>query len=217
MDPKKSVTATVKIKFPEDLWIHSIFQKFYDINMKILYFLPYDLEESIGNSIVEILHFDIELIIEEIKNHPSVLEFSILEQEEHRVKFNVKTKDPYLLNAVIRCGVLVNFPVEVEEGYAFWRLISTRERIDQFLTILENKGIKIELLKITGSDIDFDDQSSNLNIQQLKILDRAIELGFFDVPRKISLEELANDLGKSKSTLSVILRKIIKKKVMVEN
>jgi predicted DNA binding protein len=217
MDSKKSVTATVKIKFPENLWISTIFQKFYDINMKILYFLPYDLEESIGNSVVEIIHFDIELLIEEIKNHPSVLEFSILEQEENRIKFNVKTKDPYLLNAVIRCGVLVNFPVKVEEGYAYWRLISTRKRVDNFLTILEKKGIKFDLLMITSSDIDFDDQSLNLSADQLKTLDRAIELGFFDVPRKISLEELANDLGKSKSSLSVMLRKIIKKKVMIES
>ncbi|GAH01088.1 unnamed protein product, partial [marine sediment metagenome] len=47
-------------------------------------------------------------------------------------------------------------------------------------------------------------------------LDRAINMGFFEVPRKISLEELANQMGKSKSALSVMLRKIIKKKVLFE-
>jgi predicted DNA binding protein len=167
--------------------------------------------------VIEIIHFDTELLIEEIKNHPSVIEFSLLEQDEHRIKFNVKTKDPYLLNAVIRCGVLVRFPVNVEDGYAFWQLVSSRERIDEFLTILEKKGIKFELLKIIGSDYDFTDEGSELNPEQIKILDRAIELGFFDIPRKISLEELANDIGKSKSTLSVLLRKIIKKKVVISS
>ena len=40
--------------------------------------------------------------------------------------------------------------------------------------------------------------------------------GFFEIPRDISLEDLANHLGKSKSALSVMLRKIIKKKVVIE-
>ena len=38
-----------------------------------------------------------------------------------------------------------------------------------------------------------------------------------EIPRKISLEELANSLGKSKSALSVMLRKIIKKKVVLND
>ena len=216
MESRKTSLARIKIKFPDKLWISEIFKKFHDVKMEISYFLPYDLEKSIGNSVIEIKHFKIDDIVKEIKNHGSVFEFSLLEREENRAKFNVKTKDPYLLYAVIKCGVLVNFPVNVKDGYAYWRLISTRDRIDELLTLFEKRGIDFELLRIGNSPYDINDNVSKLSFEEVQVLEKAISSGFFEVPRKISLEELANNLGKSKSALSVMLRKIIKKKVVLE-
>ncbi len=216
MDSSKSSLARIKIKFPDGLWISELFENFPDLKMEISYFLPYDLEKSIGNSIIEIMHYNIDSIIQEIKNHPSVFEFSILEQEVRKVKFNVKTKDPYLLYAVIKCGVLINFPVRVKDGYAYWRLISSRKSIDRLLTLFEQRNIDFELLRIGKSPYILEDDKHKLTYDQSNVLDKAISLGFFEIPRNISLEELANKLGKSKSALSVMLRKIIKKKVMFE-
>ena len=216
METSKTSLARVKIKFPEQLWISHIFKEFPDVKMEISHFLPYDLEKSIGNSAIEIMHYDIEKIIDEVRNHPSVFELSILEQEEKRVKFNIKTKDPYLLYAIIKCGVLIDFPVRVEDGFAFWRLVSSRERIDQLLTLFEQKKINFELLRIGISPYNLEDDKNKLTLDELNILDNAISTGFFEIPRKISLEGLANQMGKSKSALSVMLRKIIKKKVLLE-
>ncbi len=217
MDSSKPSLAPIKIKFPDQIWISEIFKKFHDIRMEIINFLPYDLEKSIGNAVIEIMHYDLDSVIQVIKNHFSVFEFSVLEREENKVKFNVKTKDPYLLYGVIKCGVLVNFPVSVREGYAYWRLVSTRERIDELLTLFENKNINFELLRIGNSPYGLDEDKSKLSLEESKVLDKAINLGFFEVPRSISLEELANKLGKSKSALSVMLRKIIKKKIVFES
>ena len=216
MDSSKSSLARIKIKFPDKLWISDLFKNFPDMKMEISYFLPYDLEKSIGNSIIEIMHYNIDSIIQEIRNHPSVFEFSILEQEDKKVKFNVKTKDPYLLYAVIKCGVLINFPVRVKDGYAYWRLISSRKSIDQLLTLFEQRNIDFELLRIGKSPYLLEDEKHKLTYNESNVLDEAISLGFFEIPRNISLEELANKLGKSKSALSVMLRKIIKKKVTFE-
>jgi len=216
METTKTSLARVKIKFPAQLWISHIFQEFPDVKMEISHFLPYDLEKSIGNSAIEIMHYDTDKIIDEIRNHPSVFEFSILEQEEKRVKFNIKTKDPYLLYAIIKCGVLIDFPVRVEDGYAYWRLVSSREQIDQLLTLFEQKKINFELLRIGISPYKLEDEKHKLTLDELNILDKAISTGFFEIPRKISLEELANQMGKSKSALSVMLRKIIKKKVLLK-
>jgi len=216
MDSTKSSLARIKIKFPDKLWISELFKNFPDLKMEISYFLPYDLEKSIGNSIIEIMHYNIDSIIQEIRNHPSVFEFSILEQEDKKIKFNIKTKDPYLLYAVIKCGVLINFPVRVKDGYAYWRLISSRKSIDQLLTLFEQRNIDFELLRIGKSPYLLEDEKHKLTYNESNVLDEAISLGFFEIPRNISLEELANKLGKSKSALSVMLRKIIKKKVMFE-
>ena len=216
MESNRPSLARIKIKFPDTIWISVIFKKFPGVKMDISYFLPYDLEKSIGNSIVEIQHHDLDMIIDVIMNHPSVFEFNLMERNENRIKINVKTKDPYLLYAVIQCGVLVNFPVNVRDGYAYWRLISSRDRIDKLLTLFEEKGVKFDLLRIGKAPYDLEDDDSKLTLEESKVLDNAIEKGFFEIPRKISLEELANSLGKSKSALSVMLRKIIKKKVVLK-
>ncbi|TXT63188.1 MAG: hypothetical protein BAJALOKI1v1_770006 [Promethearchaeota archaeon] len=214
MNSEITTLATIKIKFPEDIWISEVFNKYFDVKMEILYFLPYDLEESIGNAVIEINHHNIDSIIEDIESHPSVFEFHIVNKEANRIKINVKTKDPYLLYAVIKCGVLVDFPVKVEEGYAYWDLISTRRSIDEVLSLFEEEGIKYELLRIGNSNINLEDGKYELSLDELELLGMAIREGFFDVPRKISLEELSHKMNKSKSTLSVQLRKIIKKKVL---
>ena len=119
-------------------------------------------------------------------------------------------------HSIIKCGVLVDFPVRVEDGFAFWRLVSSRERIDRLLTLFEQKKINFELLRIGISPYNLEDDKNKLTLDELNILEKAISLGFFEIPRKITLEDLANQLGKSKSALSVMLRKIIKKKVLFE-
>jgi predicted DNA binding protein len=216
MTSRKASLARVKIKFPDQIWISDIFEKFPNVKLEIEYFLPYDLEESIGNSIIEVQDFAIKEVIESVKTHPSVQGFTILEQEENKVRFNVKTKDPYLLYALIKCGVLVKFPVNVRDGFAYWRLISSRESIDRLLSIFEQKNINFELLRIGTSPYILEEEKEQLSIEESYVLDEAIKQGFFEIPRLISLEELANHLGRSKSALSVMLRKIIKKKVIVD-
>lgn len=216
MDSSKASLARVKIKFPDQLWISHIFKYFQGLHMVIENFLPYDLENSIGNSIVEIIHFNPYSILKEIKSHKSVIEFSLLEQEKNRIRFNVKTKDPYLLYAVINCGVLIDFPINVREGYAYWRLISSRESIDRLLSLFEERKINFELLRIGTSAYSLEEEKNRLTLEESNVLDKAISSGFFEIPRKISLEELANQIGRSKSALSVMLRKIIKKKVVLE-
>jgi predicted DNA binding protein len=125
--------------------------------------------------------------------------------------------DPYLLYAAVKCGVLINFPINVRDGYAYWKLISSRKSIDLLLTLFEEKQISFELLKIGLSPAIIDSKEDKLSFEEEEVLNKAIKLGFFEIPRKISLEDLATSLGKSKSTISVMLRKIIRKKVLIED
>ncbi|MFX0047254.1 MAG: helix-turn-helix domain-containing protein [Candidatus Hermodarchaeota archaeon] len=216
MEENKPSLAWIEIETPKQKWISEIFKKYRDVEIIILNFLPYDFEELIANAIIEIYHYKIEEIIEDIKLHPSVLEFSVLEWSENRAKINIKTQDPYLLYAIIKNGILIEFPVRLSEGLAIWKLVATRKRINDLLLQFEEQGVNFSLLRILNSDYSIDDDTK-LNLEESQVIRKAIKLGFFDIPRRISLEELANELGKSKSALSVRLRKIIKKKVLFEN
>ena len=115
MEENKPSLAWIEIETPEKKWITEIFKKYRDVEIVILHFLPYNFEEFIANAIIEIYHYKIQEIIEDIKIHPSVLEFSVLEKYENRAKINIKTQDPFLLYAIIKNGILIDFPVKISD------------------------------------------------------------------------------------------------------
>ncbi|MHA1235831.1 MAG: helix-turn-helix domain-containing protein, partial [Promethearchaeota archaeon] len=207
MEEDKPSLAWIEIETPKQKWISEIFKKYRDLEIVILNFLPYDFEDFIANAIIQIYHYKIDEIIESIKDNPSVLGFSVLEKSENQAKINIRTKDPYLLYAIIKNGILIDFPVRLSEGVAIWKLVATRKKINDLLLQFEERGINFTLLRILNSDYNIDDNENKLNLEESQVIRKAIKLGFFDMPRRISLEELANELGKSKSALSVRLRK----------
>ncbi|MFX1456259.1 MAG: helix-turn-helix domain-containing protein [Promethearchaeota archaeon] len=217
MDDNKLSLTKIKLKVPEEKWISEIFDSFPDTELDILNFFPYDFETNIGNVIMEIRHYKVKQILEMLEQQPSILELNILNMKENRVKINVKTTNPYLLFIVIKFGAIVEFPIRVRDKYTIWTLISTREQLNNVLTLYEEFGIKYSILQIVNPPLEVGDDVNGLSFEESQILNTAIKLGFFEVPRKISLVELANKLGKSKSWTSELLRKIIKKKVKFPN
>jgi len=109
MEENKPCLAWIEIETPKQKWISEIFKKYRDVEITILNFLPYDFEEFIANAIIEVYHYRIEEIIDDMKSHPSILEFSVLEKHENRAKINIKTRDPYLLYAIIKIGIIIDF------------------------------------------------------------------------------------------------------------
>ena len=59
-----------------------------------------------------------------------------------------------------------------------------------------------------------DEEKPWLTEEELKILNMAIELGFFETPRKITLDSLAKKLGLNSRYVSGTLREINKKMLM---
>ena len=213
MEENKLSLTKIKLKIPEEKWIFKIFDNFPDMELDILNFFPYDFEQNIGNAIIDINHYKIDQILDELKAHPSIFEFNILNKKENKAKINIKTTNPYLMFTVIKCGGIVDFPIKVREKYLICNLISTRNQLDEVLSIYEKMNIDYSILQISNTPANFEEKHNELSFEESKILDTAIKSGFFEVPRKISLEELANSLGKSKSWTSELLRKIIKKKI----
>ncbi len=205
----------IKLRIPKEKWIFEIFNDYPDTELDIINFFPYDFERNIGNAIIDIKHYKIDQIIQRLKNHPSVFEFNVLNRKDNHARINVKTTNPYLLFIVIKCGGIVNFPIKVRDKILSWTLISTRKQLDDILTLYEEQNINYSIRQISNTPTQLEENVFELSFDESKILDTAIKSGFFEVPRKISLEKLASNLGLSKSWTSDTLRKIIKKKIML--
>lgn len=213
MDEVMLSLTRIKLRIPKEKWISEIFDDFPDTELDIINFFPYDFERNIGNAIIDIKHYKIDQIIQRLKNHPTIVGFNVLNKRDNQARINIKTTNPYLLFIVIKCGGIVNFPIKVRDKILSWTLISTRKQLDDVLTLYDEKNIKYSIRQISNTPTQLKENAFELSFDESKILDTAIKSGFFEVPRKISLEELASDLGLSKSWTSETLRKIIKKKI----
>lgn len=91
------------------------------------------------------------------------------------------------------------------DGTAFTRLEGPREQIGEFLVglDLEVSTGSVEMLR----EVDEGMREDILTEAQEHALGRAAALGYFDVPRSIQLEDLADGLGTSPSALSELLRR----------
>jgi len=215
MDEDKLSLTRIKLRVPKEKWISEIFDDYPDIELDIVNFFPYDFKKNIGNAIIEIKHYKIDQIIKKLKVHPSIFEFNVLNKKENQAKINIKTANPYLLFTVIKCGGIVDFPIKVRDNYILWTITSTRNQLDNILTKYDELKIDYSILQFSNTPANFEEEAKGLSFEESKILDTAIKSGFFEVPRKITLEELANNLGKSKSWTSELIRKIIKKKIIL--
>jgi predicted DNA binding protein len=122
---------------------------------------------------------------------------------------NVFTKDESILDSIVKSHVVINFPVNIKNGIAEFVLSGLRTSINSFFEILESKGVKYEI-KILGKYVQ-DKTIIDLTPRQLEIYYRAQEEGYYDVPRRITLTELAVKLDLAKSTLSSMLQRVHKK------
>lgn len=84
-----------------------------------------------------------------------------------------------------------------------WNLVfRNREALRRLVARLENDGYGVKLLRLATVR-----EAVALTRRQEEILATALELGYFDYPKRIRLGDLAKRLGVSKSTVSQVLRK----------
>ena len=201
--------ATFQINLPDGLWIAEISKKYSKITFAILSILP--TEEMIGNSLIKITGPNIDQFLEEIKTHPSSLEFNLIFDSKAYKIINVKTKDPWLLISLIKSEVILKMPVMIKDGIANWEILAPQEKISTLNKLFTEKGIDFKLKSI-GKYRD----EPQLTARQSEVLDLALKQGYYEIPRKITLTQLADKLAVAKSTLSGILRRIDKKLVQTE-
>lgn len=194
-----AVRAKIELKMPEKLWLAAISRRHRDSTFNILSFLP--TKELIGNTLVKIDGGDVRKILKEIKEHPSVVELIVLGKQRNSAVINTRTKDPWLLSAMMKSEVLLKPPVKVKDGVAEWVVLSTRDRVSALMKLLDEKGITYKLKSISEYS-----EKPVLTEHQAKMLDFALMHGYYEIPRKITLDQLARKLGVSKSTLSETLR-----------
>ena len=103
-----------------------------------------------------------------------------------------------------RRGMYPLLPFAVRDGKVRVTLVGDDEQVKEFL---ENGSVNYKVLSLTDAKFSLNSPISRLTEKQQEAISLAFRLGYFDTPRKISVEELAAKLGLASSTLAVHLRR----------
>lgn len=195
------VQVKFKIEIPEDKWLSKLNQKYSELDFNML--SKYLIDERTGNTLFEIKGQNTTRFLADVKNSLKSSNFTILHETSGFLLLNVKTKDPWILNALIKTELLLIYPLKVKQGKIHVNAITDRSKIDQFLIELEDKGIPFKIASIGKFK-----QASLLTDRQQEILKKAYDAGYYHIPRKMKQKSLANALEISPSALSENLRRI---------
>jgi predicted DNA binding protein len=84
-------------------------------------------------------------------------------------------------------------------------LASGREIFRRLVDGLRSRGVEVDVLGLTSSIGDVD--GGKITARQEQIIRKALELGYYDYPRRIRQRKLADACGISSSTLTELLRR----------
>ncbi len=120
----------------------------------------------------------------------------------NRYEVDIAPKGGGYIRQIREVGVIPQSPFEVRDGWVDWTIECSAEKSRELVQLLREGGIPYRVIstRSTGSRM--------LTPRQRVIFDSAMNEGYWETPRRITLSALAELLGLSKSTLSVHLHKI---------
>ena len=178
--------VVLKIKIPES-WMNDIKNK-YDASFKFLDCMP--VGESGGRGLIEIDATDNEVdkIIEDLKRHEAVCKVDISPSPDGGILSSIVTKRCVACKALTGSDCFLTSALLKDDGQVEWNLITGEEGSQRLLGYYTCK-VK----------------------RQEEIIQIALERGYYDIPKKITIDKLAKIFKVSPSTLAEILQRGEKK------
>jgi predicted DNA binding protein len=139
-------------------------------------------------------------ISKSIAQHPGIEDFNIIQNNSYDV--TIVAGGGGFIKPLIDVGVIPHTPFEVRDGWVDWTIECSQNDIKELINSFKQQSIPHRLVSTRSITTRL------LTPRQRQVFDIAIREGFYDIPRRISLTELANLLGVAKSTLSVQLQRV---------
>ena len=198
----------LKIKIPQN-WVGTISSR-YDAPIKFLNCKPFG--DSGGRGLIEINATDGEIhkIVEELKQHSDICKVTISPSPSGGVLGSVVTKKCVACQILTESDCFLTSAVSKSDGRVEWKLITGgKKSLLELINHLEQSGCDVELKKCIRLT-----KRSQLTKRQEEIIRIAFEKGYYDMPKKATIETLARVFKVSTSTLAEILQRGERKIIM---
>ena len=139
--------------------------------------------------------------------HRGVVNVRLIDDVDGEYLMRAEWNDEYygVLNALAHANIVVLSGVGTKAGWKFEVRGEDRDRIGEFRSDCQAHDIPIEITAVHS--LLPVQEGYELTDTQREALVLAYEMGYFDSPRAVSLEEVASELGISQQSLSSRLRR----------
>ena len=178
--------------------------------MEVLHFLRLDYQEI--TMILRVEFNEPDISIEDI--FPDDLaEVQILEHEKGKEDGKESETYTYFVKILsprpdlTAVGGYISLPYDIRGGKARVTFLGSAKQVKDFIKLFDQAGIRTQIISLTDAKFPPHSPLNRLTEKQRRVFITAYNLGYYDVPRKIGLVQLAERLHLAHSTLGVQLRR----------
>jgi DNA-binding CsgD family transcriptional regulator len=171
-------------------------------SLEILQFLKESPEECAA--IFRIEFEDEDMDIRHLLGNDDFVELQELDREKGGVRtYYIKTKPAFNLHeaGVRSARGYLSVPFEIKDGKARITYLGSAKQLKAFLGRIEKLGVKYKIASASDAKFPRGSPITRLTEKQRQVLVTAYRLGYYDDPRRISTQELADRLKIGSSTL----------------
>lgn len=199
----------LQLKAPQT-WLSEITSK-HPTTIRILDCKPSESKDGVRQLVEVSADQDkLDRIVNEIKDSPLVKDAYVVQTKRGRMLGSLLTESAFcgtVMRTEAFCRSCFFHSKANSDGTVEWTLaFNKREALTELLDRMKREQVDVKILKLSSvADVE------NLTSHQRTLVETALEEGFFDYPRRITLRELSKKMGISASTASEVLRRAERK------
>ena len=148
--------------------------------------------------------------VEDLLASGFLIEVQQLEQEKTGTYTVFMKGGPILSSVLNSVGPVDGYifpPLGIRDGKLKISFLGSEKQLQNFLEKISAKGIRYKIVLLTDANFAPDSPLNQLTEKQRQVLVTAYKLGYYDIPRRINSDQLAQKLDIVNSTLVEHLRK----------
>lgn len=178
-------------------------------SLELLYFLRQDDKEFAAISRVEFN--DPTSKVQDLLTGGLLIDAQVIEREKNGAYILfIRSGSPSLSSALNYIGIEGGYlfpPLGIEEGKVKFSFLGSEPQIKEFMEKIDAIGVRYRVVLLADANFSPISPLSQLTEKQREVLITAYRLGYYDIPRKSTSEEVAKKLGLVDSTVVEHLRK----------
>ena len=177
-------------------------------SLDLLYFLRQDPKEFAA--IAEVEFKDSDSKIEDLLLGGFLVEAQMLERQKNGSYIVFMRGGPSLSSVLSAIGIESGYlfpPIGIGDGKIKISFLGSEKQVKEFMKTIGSLGIRYRVVLLTDASFSPISPLNQLTEKQREVLVAAYRLGYYDIPRRITSEELAKQLGIVDSTVVEHLRK----------